>query len=284
MHFPSLNEVANLIVKTKMYPYFDISNYVLMCCMVRDDYAIAGPSDDPVSFSRKHPLSSWFSSMLLCFASVILTNFLLGESPLAPFGNHRDLLTATATWYFINYCPFDIAYKLSKLFPILFAINVLKEVQRANKVYHGIQYAFKLYQQSYFIICVIGVLKGAGYYYMRLCERLARGTWIPSHHELLHPTGTTKICLLASILFILNQDDYIDVSPALLYLIIVAMFILVRVLYVAFHVKDPFVPVENILCTVLFGGIFEKLKRFVIKDSSSTENNAAKQTKNQKSD
>ena len=30
-------EVANVVTKLKMYPYFDICNYILMCLIVRED-------------------------------------------------------------------------------------------------------------------------------------------------------------------------------------------------------------------------------------------------------
>jgi len=49
--------------------------------------------------SRKHPLASWFSTMLMCFASIILVNIILGEPPVTPFTNQRDLLTASIVWY-----------------------------------------------------------------------------------------------------------------------------------------------------------------------------------------
>lgn len=267
-----MNEVASLVVRTKMYPYFDVSNYILMCCMVRDDYAFSGPSNHPVHFSHKHPLSSWFSSMLLCFSSVILTNIILGESPLAPFGNHRDVLTATVVWYLINYCPFDAAYKLSKVLPIYLVINILKEVQRTNKVHHGVHYASTLYPQAYFIICAVGILKGAGYYYMRLFERLVRGTWTPNHHELLQPSGTTKTCLIASLLFILNDtESSIQIPHSVFYLLIIIFFITTRLLYVLCHISDPYAKAEKVICNVLFGGIFEKLKKMIIKEKKVDE-------------
>ena len=37
MDAQSFTEFATLITKLKMYPYFDIANYVLMSLMVRED-------------------------------------------------------------------------------------------------------------------------------------------------------------------------------------------------------------------------------------------------------
>jgi len=30
-------EIANVVTKLKMYPYFDVANYILMSIMVRED-------------------------------------------------------------------------------------------------------------------------------------------------------------------------------------------------------------------------------------------------------
>jgi hypothetical protein len=287
MHAISLTEVANLVAKLKMYPYFDIANYILMCSMVRDDSAqqsSGGSGTDTLAFSRKHPLSSWLSSMLLCFASVILTNLLLGESPIAPFTNHRDLLTASIVWYAVNYAPFDIFYKLCKILPVKVIIYSLKEVQRANKVQHGIHYALKAFPHSYVVMCVVGVLKGAGYYYMRIFERLIRGTWVPNSHEILHPTLATKACLLASIAFILDHEGYIDLPHNTLYLAVVAFFVLFRWCYLILNIHDPFHPFENIFCAIFFGGMVDALKKAITStgDKTKTDENAL-QSKSQSS-
>ena len=60
----------------------------------------------------------------------------------------------------MNYSPFDAVYKLTKLLPFKLVLCMLKEVQRAHKVYHGVLQTAKIYHNSYFIIIVIGTLKG----------------------------------------------------------------------------------------------------------------------------
>ena len=60
----------------------------------------------------------------------------------------------------MNYSPFDFMYKLTKLLPFKLVLCMLKEVQRAHKVYHGVLQTAKIYPNSYFIIVVIGTLKG----------------------------------------------------------------------------------------------------------------------------
>lgn len=257
----TLVELAGVVSKLKMYPYFDVANYILMCLMVRED----GPQTPPDShsLSRKHPLSCWLSSMLMCFASVIMTNVILGEPPITPFTNHRDVLTASIVWYAINYSPFDITYKLCKFLPVKVILYCLKEVQRASKVHHGVHFASKVYPDAYVIICAVGVLKGAGYYYIRIFERLVRGTWIPTSNEILNPTLATKASLIASILFILDGEGLLGISHHLLYLSIVAFFVLFRVAYLVIGIHNPFSIVENLVCTLFFGGLFDAIRRAV---------------------
>jgi TRIC channel len=61
-----------------------------------------------ISTFRRHPLSCWLSSMVVCFAGSFLANFLLGEPMVATFKRHEDIVLATVVWYLIFYSPFDI--------------------------------------------------------------------------------------------------------------------------------------------------------------------------------
>lgn len=274
-HGLTLSEVASIVAKLKMYPYFDVANYILMSMMVRED-AHPPPTSDAQVLSRKHPLASWFSTMLMCFASIMLTNVILGEPPITPFTNQRDLLTATVVWYVLNYSPFDITYKLCKFLPFKVVIYCMKEIQRASKVLHGVHFAMKIYPNEWVIICVVGVLKGAGYYYMRMFERLVRGTWIPTSNEILQPTLATKACLIASILFVLEHEDVLDVSHHHLYLGVVGMFIFFRLLYLLVGIHNPFLLFERFLCAIFFGGIFDAIRRALTAKPAAPPATAAK--------
>ena len=37
MDLEAITEIATVVTKLKMYPYFDVANYILMSLMVRDD-------------------------------------------------------------------------------------------------------------------------------------------------------------------------------------------------------------------------------------------------------
>ncbi|KAL3284126.1 hypothetical protein HHI36_018294 [Cryptolaemus montrouzieri] len=86
-------DIANQVVKLKMFPYFDIAHCALSALSVREDL---GPGAQ--AFSRKHPLSCWLSYMLVVYAGGMLANGLLAEPILAPLKNTPQLVVATLTW------------------------------------------------------------------------------------------------------------------------------------------------------------------------------------------
>ena len=73
----------------------------------------------------------------------------------------------------------------------------------------------------------------------------------------------TKACLVASILFILEHEDILDVSHHHLYLSIVGIFILFRLLYLIAGIHNPFLLFERFVCAIFFGGIFDAIRRVV---------------------
>ncbi|KAH9498462.1 hypothetical protein Btru_007545 [Bulinus truncatus] len=267
-------DIATVITKLKMYPYFDIAHYILMCVAVREDVipqqGQGGPS---LPFSRKHPFSSWLSSMLICFAGSIIANFLLGEPVITPFKDHQSIITATAVWYLVNYSPFDIIYKLSKLLPVKLIICALKETQRAHKVYHGVLVAAKLYPSSYLIIVIVGTIKGAGSGLMKNFDRLIRGIWIPGSNEILQPSFATKASLVASIIFLCERLNLIAVPHPLIYFGVVLFFVYFKISSVVLGIHDPFVPLENLFCAVFMGGMWDALRRAAIKEPAKEDEN-----------
>ncbi|CAG5128950.1 unnamed protein product [Candidula unifasciata] len=268
-------DVATVVTKLKMYPYFDIAHYILMCISVREDVqpaqAQAGSSGPVQPFARKHPLSSWLSSMLICFAGSILANFLLGEPVITPFKDHQSIITATAVWYLINFSPFDLVYKICKFLPFKLAICVLKETQRAHKVYHGVLVAAKLYPSAYLIIVAVGTIKGAGSGLMKNIDRLIRGVWIPGSNEILQPTFATKASLVASIIFLCERLNLIAVPHPLIYFGVVLFFVYFKISSVILGIHDPFVPLENLFCAIFMGGMWDALRRATSKETAKED-------------
>jgi len=267
-------DFANTVTKLKMYPYFDICHYALMCLAVRED--TPAPGSGPTAFSRKHPLSCWLSCMLICFAGSIIANLLLGEPCMIPFKNHRDILTATAVWYLIFYSPFDIIYKMVKFLPFKLCIGTLKETQRAHKVYHGVTHTAKLYPQAYLLIVFIGTVKGAGSGIMKTIDRLIRGVWIPGSNEFLQPSFYTKACLIASIIFVLERTAVIVAPHAVIYFGVVIFFVYFKLSSLLLGIHDPFIPFENLFCAIFLGGMWDALRRAIYKEAPEEGNGKSK--------
>ncbi|KFD58616.1 hypothetical protein M514_00309 [Trichuris suis] len=256
----ALLELSHTIANLKLYPYFDLAHYIMMTIAVREDLASGS-----ITFSRKHPLSCWLSSMMMCFAGSFLANFLLGESLMLPLRHHEHVVLASVVWYLIFYSPFDICYRMIKFFPVKLLVTMAKEVQRTNKVYSGVVHVMKLYPNSYLVMVLIGTAKGAGAGIMRTFEQLVRGVWSPSSNEVLRPSFATKACILASIFFILEKKtDLINAPHDLIYFLVVGFFVYFKLSSVIFNIRDPFLPFENLFCAIFMGGIWDALNRAVI--------------------
>jgi trimeric intracellular cation channel len=98
--------------------------------------------------------------MLLCFSGSILTNFLLGESPIKDFYHHQHLLLATLCWYFVFYSPLDLIARLLRFIPIRLLVGIGKEIRRTRKIYEGVHSTLTLYPDGYIIVVFIGAIKG----------------------------------------------------------------------------------------------------------------------------
>lgn len=254
-----LINAAGRVQRLRMYPYFDLAHYILMTISVREDLA-SGAS----LFSRKHPLSCWLSSMLMCFAGSFLACFLLGEPVITPFKRHDDVMLATVVWYFVFYSPFDIVYKFSKLLPVKVVLCLLKEMRRAYKVAHGVLHASKLFPNSFVVHICVGTAKGAGSGILRTFEQLVRGVWMPAHNELLRPSFSTKACFCASVILTLAKHSrYVSAPYDVVYLGIVGFFIYFKLGALLLNVQDPFAPFENLFCAVFMGGIWDAMSRAI---------------------
>ncbi|VDN55623.1 unnamed protein product [Dracunculus medinensis] len=253
-----LLNAANRVQRLKMFPYFAIAHFILMIIGIRDDLGTGASI-----FSRKHPLSCWASSMLMCFADSIFAHFLLGEPLITPFKRHEEVLVATLVWYLVFYSPFDLIYKISKILPIKVVLCVMKEIFRTYKVAHGVSHAAKLYPNSYIIHVLVGIAKGAGSGILKTLEQLIRGVWIPSYNEILRPSFSTKACFIAAIIFTLDkQTQYISAPHDVVYLGIVGFFIYFKLSAILLNVQDPFAPFENLFCAIFMGGIWDAMSRY----------------------
>lgn len=267
-------DLANQVIKLKMYPYFDIAHSLLCALAVREDLGIGAQS-----FSRKHPLSCWLSTMLVIFAGGMVANGLLGEPILAPLKNTPQLVIGTICWYLVFYTPFDIGYKVGKFLPVKVVAAAMKEIYRAKKVYDGVSHAAKLYPNAYVIMVIVGTLKGNGAGFTKLVERLIRGAWTPTAMETMQPSFYTKASLVASIIFVLDKKtDLISAPHALVYFGIVIFFVYFKLSSILLGIHDPFVPFENLFCALFMGGIWDSLAKLLGKGQPKEETKDTKKT------
>ncbi|XP_034835318.1 trimeric intracellular cation channel type 1B.1 [Maniola hyperantus] len=267
-------DLANQVIKLKMYPYFDIAHSLLCALAVREDLGAGAQA-----FSRKHPLACWLSTMLVIFAGGMVVNGLLGEPILAPLKNTPQLVIGTVTWYVVFYTPFDVGYKVAKFLPVKVVAAAMKEIYRAKKVYDGVTHAGKLYPNAYVIMIIVGTLKGNGAGFSKLLERLIRGAWTPTAMETMQPSFYTKASLVASVIFVLDKKtDIISAPHALVYFGIVIFFVYFKLSSILLGIHDPFVPFENLFCALFMGGIWDSLAKLLGKGQPKEETKDAKKT------
>lgn len=244
-------EMANQVTKIKMFPYFDIAHCTLCCLAVRDDLGSGA-----LAFSKKHPLSNWLSSMVSIFAGGMIANLLLGEPVLGAIKNNPSLIVATIVWYAIFYCPFDIGYKVGKFLPLKIVLSVMKEILRVKKINDGVVHASKVFPNGYLIMVIIGTIKGNGSGFMKIIERLTRGVWTPTAVEIMQPSSPTKASIIASVIFTLDKKtDLISAPHAVVYMFICLFFVYFKVSSILLGIHDPFMPFENFMCGIFFGGL-----------------------------
>lgn len=256
----ALEDYGLLLLKLKIFPYFDIANYILMCLAVREDINLHQTSFP--NFHKRHPLSCYLSSMLLCFGGGMIAHLILGEPLLADFKSHQGLALATVCWYLVFFSPFDIFYKFVKLTPVKLLLCVLKEVLRVRKVYEGVAHALHIYPNSYVIIVLVGCMKGAGSGFLTILDRFNRGFYLSNTSEVLHPTFASKACFIASILFTLERKSLLpSFTRNILFFCVVLFFVYVKIMSIFLKSFDPFVPFENLTAAVFFGGIMDALRK-----------------------
>lgn len=223
-----LIDVGTQLGHLRMYPLFDMCHYLLTALQVRED--IQQYQTVSTNFTRRHPLSCWLSTMLVCFSGSILSNFLLGESPIKDFYHHQHLLLASLCWYAVFYSPFDLIARLLRFIPIRLLIGIAKEIQRTRKIYDGVQTTLALYPDGYLIVVFIGAIKGCGGLLLSSIDRFIRGVWLPTQNEFLYPSFATKACFISSLIFLSNHLEWIQFEHELIYLAVVSMFVYVRII------------------------------------------------------
>jgi len=231
-------------------PWFDVCHFLLAALAVRKEVG--------TTFSRSNPLATWIATLTASFAGSMIANPLLGKPIFGALSNEYNLSVATLIWWAVFYSPADIVYTVVKNPAIYIPICVVKEIYRAKKTLGGINDAAKVYPDHELIQITVGLIKGNGSGFMKPITRLVCGTWTPGSSELLKMSTTSKECLVAAILLVADNAGYLPVplSGDLLYLSIVAVFLMVKLSGILAEPIDPFVPLDSAV-GLLTGGMWD---------------------------
>lgn len=78
-----------------------------------------------------------------------------------------------------------------------------------------------------------------------------------------------KASAVLSTIFVLEASGYIKVDHNLLFASIIVVLMYFRLCMVWGLMSDPFVPFENLFCSIAFGGMWDAYQRVVKKQSNS---------------
>ncbi|TSL04218.1 Trimeric intracellular cation channel type B [Bagarius yarrelli] len=193
----NINQLAVALSKLNMFPYFDAAHYIVSVMSLREQ-------PGALDVSRRSPFACWFSAMLYCFGGAVLSGIIMAEAPIEPLANSTNILFASLMWsvHQFNNSPH----------PIRLVLTAMKEVTRTWKVMGGVTQASRKYKDSLFVMIAVGWAKGAGGGLMSNFEQLVRGIWKPETNELLKMTYPTKVTLIGSVLFSLQQCQYLPIQ------------------------------------------------------------------------
>ncbi|XP_048450973.1 trimeric intracellular cation channel type B-A isoform X1 [Rhincodon typus] len=232
--------------RISMYPFFDMAHYTLSIMKLKEQ-------PGAVDVAHRSPIACWFSGMLCCFGGAILASVLLGEPPIEPFTNNRNIILASIIWYLIFYCPYDKFYKCCNFLPSKLFIAGMKEVTRARKIVAGVMDAHSRYRNGWLAVIAVGWAKGAGSGLIANFEQLVRGVWIPERNELLRMSYGTKVTLIGAVLFTFQQMNYLPITKHNLIFLYTMFVVSTEVAMVLFNIRhSPFAPMEVALYHMAF--------------------------------
>lgn len=213
---------------------------------------------------------SWLSTILSIFSGNILVNLLLNEPVVSSFGNTQQVLWASLIWYLAYYSPFDLAYKLINIPPIRFTLLCTEEVHNCKVIYQSIVHASRIFPDSYVIMAFVGICKGNGPCFIRILESFLRGAW-PTNYQY-----STKITILVTLVFIVNRfSEWLMITQPFILFCVASSCIYLRTSAALMDLTDPFGPIENLICLIFFGGIWDALSRALTIEESLHHNRGA---------
>jgi len=255
--FETLVDSATMLTKVRVHPYLEVAHATLCILHLKEDIHLTGGG---VNFARAHPLVTWLSSMVTTFAGLILVSLMCGEPLAGALSSLESLTLASAVWYLIFYSPGDVFLTLVEFFPVKIILVLLKEIFRAKKIALGVAHSFHVFPGNYLIPVFIALFKANGSSFTLPLERALRGVPATGASEFLRPSLISKACIFGAILHVLEATDAISASAETVSLVTTLLLAYLHVGSLFVNVGDPFLPVENLVCSLTLGGAWEALK------------------------
>jgi len=250
-------ESASLLTKVRAHPYLEFAHATLCILHLREDIHHTGGG---VNFARAHPLVTWLSAMVTTFAGLILVSLMCGEPLAGVLSSLESLGLASLVWYLVFYSPGDIFLTLVDFFPVKVVLVLLKEIFRAKKIALGVAHSLHLWPGNYLIPVFIALFKANGSSFTLPLERALRGVPATGASEFLRPSLISKACIFGAILHVAEASDAISASAETVALVVTLVLAYLHVGSLFINVGDPFLPLENLVCSLTLGGAWEALK------------------------
>ncbi|KAK6315663.1 hypothetical protein J4Q44_G00131870 [Coregonus suidteri] len=273
----NLDELSHGLAGLSMFPYFDTAHYIVSVMALREQ-------PGALEVARRSPFACWFSSMLYCFGGGILSGLMMAEAPIAFLSNSTSVLMASVIWYLVFYCPQDVVYSCTALFPLRLVLTGMKEMTRTWKVLGGVAQAHSKYKDGLLVMIAIGWAKGAGGGLISNFEQLVRGVWKPETNELLKMTYPTKVTLIGAVLFAMQQNQYLPVQKHHLMLLYTVFTVVNKTrMMLTGSSSSPFAPIESVVYSTFFAGpspssYTTETKTLVVKKPSTDSSTATKKS------
>ncbi|KAF8355045.1 hypothetical protein PRIPAC_96668 [Pristionchus pacificus] len=196
-------------------PHLEIVHFVLCALSVREDFSWHWGA-------KRNPLGSWLFTATRCLAGPIISYFLLGYPPLIlSLTDTIKLTKITVIWALVFYSPRDCVYAIFEpRTTAREAFVLLKEVQRAHKVYLG----WADVPSADSLTKFVSAARGAGNGLIRNIQQIAMGTGsLSTTNEFIHPSTAAKVAIASAAAF-----TFIDVNRNLTYLVVVHTVIVLK--------------------------------------------------------
>lgn len=158
-------------------------------------------------------------------------------------------------------------HRICQIMPIKIILYCMNEIHNCKSIHQGILHASRIFPDSFVVMAIIGVVKGNGPGFCRTLERLIRGTWSLSSLEFTQPSYSTKVSALVSIVFMANRNlELLMISHEFVFFCVVSACVYSRLSAMILDVGNPFSQLENAICLLLFGGIWDALAKALAMD------------------